>query len=74
MTWITHTRPAIAMSYSYVNPVIAVFVGAVLGAEQLGPNTLIATGLIVAATVAMVGSKAKAAPPPQPVLLIKAAR
>lgn len=80
--WLLHnTRPAIAMSYSYVNPAIAVFVGAALGSEELHGHTLIATALIVAATVAMVGSKAKAPAPaaaaPQPALdprLAKAAR
>ncbi len=70
-----NTRPAIAMSYSYVNPAIAVLVGAALGAEQLNGNTLIATALIVAATVAMVGSKAKKAElPPIAQGLVKAAR
>ena len=55
-----NTRPAIAMSYSYVNPAIAVGVGAALGAEQLHGNTLIATALIVAATVVMVRSRSAA--------------
>jgi drug/metabolite transporter (DMT)-like permease len=57
-----NARPAVAMSYSYVNPAIAVLLGAALGSEQLHGNTLIATALIVAATVAMVGAKAKPKP------------
>ncbi|MBS1152373.1 MAG: Permease of the drug/metabolite transporter superfamily [Myxococcaceae bacterium] len=59
-----NTRPAIAMSYSYVNPAIAVLLGAALGAEQLQGNTLVATALIVAATVVMVRSRSGAAPAP----------
>lgn len=49
-----NTRPAVATSYSYVNPVIAVLVGAGLGHEQVGPEILVAVGLIVAATVLVV--------------------
>ncbi len=59
-----NTRPAVAMSYSYVNPAIAVLLGAALGAEELHGNTLIATGLIIAATVVMV--RARSVPPPAP--------
>jgi drug/metabolite transporter (DMT)-like permease len=57
-----NSRPAVAMSYSYVNPAIAVLLGAALGAEELHGNTLIATALIVAATVVMVRSRSAAAP------------
>ena len=57
-----NARPGVAMSYSYVNPAIAVLLGAALGAEQLHGNTLIATALIVAATVAMVGARARSGP------------
>jgi drug/metabolite transporter (DMT)-like permease len=57
-----NTRPAVAMSYSYVNPAIAVFLGAALGSEELHGNTLIATGLIVAATVVMVSSRSTPVP------------
>jgi drug/metabolite transporter (DMT)-like permease len=49
-----HTRPAVATSYSYVNPVIAVAIGAVLGREHVGPETIFAVLLIVAATVLVV--------------------
>lgn len=64
-----NARPAVAMSYSYVNPAIAVLLGAALGSEQLHGNTLIATGLIIAATVAMVGARAR----PTAVLLTRTA-
>ncbi|HTM22128.1 MAG TPA: EamA family transporter, partial [Kofleriaceae bacterium] len=49
-----NTRPALATSYAYVNPVLAVLIGAVLGNEPLGPSTLIATSLIVGAVVMVV--------------------
>ena len=48
------TRPAVATSYSYVNPAIAVIIGALLGNEHLGAEMLVALGLIVAATVLVV--------------------
>ncbi|MEW6434651.1 MAG: drug/metabolite exporter YedA [Myxococcota bacterium] len=49
-----HTRPAVATSYSYVNPVIAVLIGAGLGHEPVGPEIIVAVVLIVAATVLVV--------------------
>lgn len=48
---LNHTRPAVATSYSYVNPIIAVAMGVTLGNEHAGPEVFIAVGLIVAATV-----------------------
>jgi drug/metabolite transporter (DMT)-like permease len=46
-SWLlAHARPAVAMSYAYVNPVIAVLLGAALGGEALGWGTLGATVLI----------------------------
>jgi drug/metabolite transporter (DMT)-like permease len=50
-TWLLgHTRPAVATSYAYVNPVVAVALGALLGGERVGPEVLVAVLLIVAAT------------------------
>ena len=46
-----HARPAVATSYAYVNPVLAVLLGAVLTGEPLGMTTLIANGLIVMAVM-----------------------
>jgi drug/metabolite transporter (DMT)-like permease len=48
------TRPAIATSYSYVNPVIAVLMGAVLGGEAVGGEVIVAVLLIVSATALVV--------------------
>jgi drug/metabolite transporter (DMT)-like permease len=44
------TRPALAMSYSYVNPPIAVVIGVLLGAEHAGPEMLAAVALIAGGT------------------------
>jgi len=44
-----HARPVVATSYAYVNPSLAVVIGAVLSGEQLGITTVIANALIVGA-------------------------
>jgi drug/metabolite transporter (DMT)-like permease len=50
-TWLLrHTRPAVATSYAYVNPVVAVVLGALMGGERVGPEVLVAVALIAAAT------------------------
>jgi len=54
-----NTRPSLATSYAYVNPAIAVLIGAILGGEVLGASTLAATGLIVAAVALVVSARQK---------------
>lgn len=44
-----NTRPVIATSYAYVNPGLAVVLGAALSGEPLGPTTIIANVLMVVA-------------------------
>lgn len=44
-----HARPIVATSYAYVNPVLAVLIGALLYDETLGWTTLVANVLIVSA-------------------------
>jgi drug/metabolite transporter (DMT)-like permease len=51
-----HARPAVAMSYAYVNPIVAVLLGALLGGERLAWTSaaaaaLIASGVMLAVTV-----------------------
>lgn len=46
-----NARPVVATSYAYVNPVIAVLLGAVLYGEPIGGTTLIANILIVGAVM-----------------------
>lgn len=48
------TRPAVATSYSYVNPAIAVGMGALFGHEDVGPEVILAVTLIVVATALVV--------------------
>lgn len=59
------TRPAVATSYSYVNPVIAVVMGALLGNETIGVEVIVSVVLIVAATALVVLGRATSAPPVQ---------
>ena len=48
-----NTRPALAMSYAYVNPVVAVVLGTVLGGERL-PVRALTAGAAVLGSVALV--------------------
>ncbi len=54
--------PALATSYAYVNPVLAVLIGAALGGEPLGPSTVAATGLIVGAVVLVARGRSGGSP------------
>jgi drug/metabolite transporter (DMT)-like permease len=54
-----NARPALATSYAFVNPPLAVLLGAALGAEHVDSATLAATPLIVAAVVLVVIGKKK---------------
>lgn len=49
-----HTRPALATSYAFVNPAIAVLLGAALAGEHLGLDTLLAATLIIVAVALVV--------------------
>jgi drug/metabolite transporter (DMT)-like permease len=48
---LANTRPAVATSYAYVNPVIAVILGVALAGEHLGPTSLLGAGIVLAAVV-----------------------
>jgi len=50
-----NTRPVIATSYAYVNPILAVLIGAVVSGEALGVTTLVANVLIVGAVALALG-------------------
>ncbi len=51
---LNNSRPAVATSYAYVNPVIAVAMGVGMGGEHAGPEVFLAVALIVAATVLVI--------------------
>jgi drug/metabolite transporter (DMT)-like permease len=54
-----NSRPAIATSYAYVNPIIAVLAGAAISGEPLGATTFIANAMIVIAVMLALRNGAK---------------
>jgi drug/metabolite transporter (DMT)-like permease len=58
-----HVRPALAGSYAYINPAIAVALGAWLAGERFGSHELLAMGVILVGVVAI--TLAKSAKPEQ---------
>jgi drug/metabolite transporter (DMT)-like permease len=59
-----HVRPALATSYAYVNPPLAVFFGAMLGGETFTSHDLGAMAVILVGVVIITLAKARATPPP----------
>jgi len=54
-TWLLdHTTPDRAVTYAYVNPVVAVLLGWAWGGEPLGARVLVASAIIVTAVVLIV--------------------
>jgi drug/metabolite transporter (DMT)-like permease len=54
-----HTRPALASSYAYVNPPVAVLVGVLLGGEAVSRLDIIGTIIIVAGVAAITLAKTR---------------
>jgi drug/metabolite transporter (DMT)-like permease len=54
-----HVRPALAGSYAYVNPAIAVGLGAWLAQERFGASELVAMGVILLGVVAITFARTK---------------
>ena len=52
-----NARPVVATSYAYVNPILAVLIGAAVSGEALGVTTLIANVLIVGAVALALGKR-----------------
>ncbi|WP_052108274.1 drug/metabolite exporter YedA [Aerolutibacter daejeonensis] len=61
-----HVRPALATSYAYVNPPIAVLFGALLAGERFTAHDLGAMAVILAGVVIITLAKARAAKPAEP--------
>lgn len=57
------TTPALASTYAYVNPVVAVFLGWTLAGEALTPRIMLACAVIVGG-VALITRASASAPPP----------
>jgi drug/metabolite transporter (DMT)-like permease len=51
--------PALVSTYAFVNPVVAVFLGWLLAAEEVGPRTLAAAAVIVAAVVLITAGESR---------------
>jgi drug/metabolite transporter (DMT)-like permease len=66
-SWLLSVRPAVMVStYAFVNPVVAVFLGAVVRSEPLTPRTLLATVLVVAAVALVLYAKSRPSSKPVP--------
>jgi drug/metabolite transporter (DMT)-like permease len=61
-----HVRPALATSYAYVNPPIAVLFGALLAGERFTSHDIGAMAVILAGVVIITLAKARAAKPAEP--------
>jgi drug/metabolite transporter (DMT)-like permease len=53
-------------TYAYVNPIVAVGLGALFLSEPITPRTLIAAAIIIGAVVAMVSGRPREAEEPGP--------
>jgi drug/metabolite transporter (DMT)-like permease len=54
-----HTRAAVATSYAYVNPVIALLLGLWLGGERVGLTSAIGSTITLGAVLLLTGAKAR---------------
>jgi len=52
-----HTRPSVATSYAYVNPVIAVLLGVVFANERFGLTSVAGTGIVLVAVVVVLRAR-----------------
>ena len=67
-SWLNANVPVSTVgTYAYVNPIVAVALGAVLLSEPITPRTLIATVIILGAVVAMVSGRPRDVEEPLPV-------
>jgi drug/metabolite transporter (DMT)-like permease len=63
--WLLHYEsPTRVGTYAYVNPVVAVILGALLGGEVAGRRTILGTALITVSVVAITTAKSKLAKVP----------
>ena len=60
--WLLNNAPvSTAATYAYVNPIVAVALGAWLRAEEITPRTLLAAVIIIGAVIAMVSGRPRQA-------------
>lgn len=66
-TWLlAHVSVSTVGTYAYVNPIVAVALGAIFLSEPITPRTLIAAAVIIGAVVAMVSGRPRDAEEPGP--------
>jgi drug/metabolite transporter (DMT)-like permease len=66
-TWLlAHVAVATVATYAYVNPIVAVALGAIFLSEPITPRTLLAAAIIIGAVIAMVSGRARSAEEPGP--------
>jgi len=59
--WLLHYEsPTKVGTYAYVNPIVAVIVGALLGGERIGRRTILGAALILISVIAITTMKSKA--------------
>ncbi len=67
-SWLLANVPVTTVgTYAYVNPTVAVVLGAIVLGEAITPRTLIATAIIIGAVVAMVSGRPRETEEPGPV-------
>jgi len=54
-----HTSPALASTYAFVNPIVAMFIGWAIGGEALGARTLLAAALAVSGVTVIILARAR---------------
>ena len=59
---VRNTSTPIAMSYAYVNPVVAVILGTLVGGEALGPSTFAAGALVLLGVALLVTGRPRRTP------------
>ena len=61
-----HAPVSTVTTYAYVNPVVAVILGALILGEPIGPRTLVSGAIIVGAVALIISAKGRFRPPPIP--------
>jgi drug/metabolite transporter (DMT)-like permease len=69
-----HCEPAKVATYAYVNPIVAVILGAVFAHETLSPRTAVAAGLIIGSVALVITvQQTRSRPVPAPVACLETA-
>ena len=67
--WVLHhASVSVVSTYAYVNPIVAVALGAIVLGEPMTPRTWLAGLIILGAVVAMVSGRPRGVPEPEPVV------